>query len=54
VKQQYICPAENVVVDRSEIVKGYEFRKRGIHRHRAGGDQEDRATDGEDMEILDS
>jgi DNA end-binding protein Ku len=27
VKQQYICPAENVVVDRSEIVKGYEFRK---------------------------
>src|SRR6201998_740563 len=27
VKQQYICPAENVVVDRSEIVKGYEYRK---------------------------
>src|SRR5256885_6602485 len=27
VKQQYICPVENVVVDRSEIVKGYEFRK---------------------------
>src|SRR6202167_3958593 len=27
VKQQYICRAENVVVDRSEIVKGYEFRK---------------------------
>src|SRR6202453_2600061 len=27
VKQQYICPAENIVVDRSEIVKGYEFRK---------------------------
>ena len=27
VKQQYICPLENVVVDRSEIVKGYEFRK---------------------------
>src|SRR5947199_890437 len=27
VKQQYICPAENVVLDRSEIVKGYEFRK---------------------------
>jgi DNA end-binding protein Ku len=27
VKQQYICPAENRVVDRSEIVKGYEFRK---------------------------
>src|SRR5450759_4443261 len=27
VKQQYICPEENVVVDRSEIVKGYEYRK---------------------------
>ena len=27
VKQQYICPLENVVVDRSDIVKGYEFRK---------------------------
>src|SRR6476619_6729375 len=27
VKQQYICPAENVVGDRSEIVKGYEYRK---------------------------
>src|SRR5437588_5538403 len=27
VKQQYICPAEGVVVDRSDIVKGYEFRK---------------------------
>ena len=27
VKQQYICPLENVVVDRGEIVKGYEFRK---------------------------
>jgi len=27
VKQQYICPLENKVVDRSEIVKGYEFRK---------------------------
>lgn len=27
VKQQYICPLENRVVDRSEIVKGYEYRK---------------------------
>ena len=28
VKQQYVCPAEdNKVVDRSEIVKGYEYRK---------------------------
>ena len=27
VKQQYICPEEEVVVDRDEIVKGYEFRK---------------------------
>jgi DNA end-binding protein Ku len=27
VKQQYYCPAENRVVDRSEIVKGYEYRK---------------------------
>jgi DNA end-binding protein Ku len=26
-KQQYICQAENVAVDRSEIVKGYEYRK---------------------------
>ncbi len=27
VKQQYYCPAENRVVERDEIVKGYEFRK---------------------------
>ncbi|HWR16389.1 MAG TPA: Ku protein [Terriglobales bacterium] len=27
VKQQLICPEEDVVVDRSEIVKGYEYRK---------------------------
>lgn len=26
-KQQYVCQAENVVVDRNDIVKGYEFRK---------------------------
>lgn len=26
-KQQLICPEEEVVVDRSEIVKGYEYRK---------------------------
>ncbi|HEV2397231.1 MAG TPA: Ku protein [Candidatus Sulfotelmatobacter sp.] len=26
-KQQYICQAEGTVVDRNEIVKGYEFRK---------------------------
>src|SRR3954463_914894 len=27
VKQQLICPAENKVIERSEVVKGYEFRK---------------------------
>src|SRR5438552_9653235 len=27
VKQQLICPAEGKVVERSEIVKGYEYRK---------------------------
>jgi DNA end-binding protein Ku len=27
VKQQLICPEEEVVVDRSETVKGYEYRK---------------------------
>jgi DNA end-binding protein Ku len=27
VKQQYICPEEEVVVSRDEIVKGYEYRK---------------------------
>lgn len=26
-KQQYVCKAENVVVDGTEIVKGYEYRK---------------------------
>jgi len=26
-KQQYVCQAEGVVVDRSDIVKGYEYRK---------------------------
>jgi DNA end-binding protein Ku len=27
VKQQYYCPADNQIVERSDIVKGYEFRK---------------------------
>ena len=27
VKQQLVCPEEEVVVDRSEIVKGYEYRR---------------------------
>jgi DNA end-binding protein Ku len=27
IKQQYYCPADNQVVDRSDIVKGYEYRK---------------------------
>lgn len=27
VKQQLVCPEEEVVVERSEIVKGYEYRK---------------------------
>lgn len=27
VKQQYICPKDNVVVEKDEIVKGYEFAK---------------------------
>src|ERR1035437_1312149 len=26
-KQQYICPSEDKVVERDEIVKGYEYRK---------------------------
>ena len=26
-KQQYICQLEGVVVDRADMVKGYEFRK---------------------------
>ena len=26
-KQQYVCQAEGVVVDRSDMVKGYEYRK---------------------------
>jgi DNA end-binding protein Ku len=26
-KQQYVCIAEGIVVDRNDIVKGYEFRK---------------------------
>lgn len=27
VKQQYVCPREDVVVPRNEMVKGYEYRK---------------------------
>src|SRR5437868_14893549 len=27
VKQQLVCPAEDKVIERSEVVKGYEFRK---------------------------
>lgn len=27
IKQQYYCPADNQVVERSDIVKGYEYRK---------------------------
>lgn len=26
-KQQYLCPVDNVVVDRTDMVKGYEFSK---------------------------
>src|SRR5258708_12590664 len=27
VKQQLYCPADNRVIDRNEVVKGYEYRK---------------------------
>ena len=49
-KQQYVCPKDDVVVPRSEMVKGYEYRKdkyvvftdRGAEGARRAGDQRHR------------
>jgi hypothetical protein len=41
IKQQLFCPTCNRVVERSELVKGYEVRKDHFcHRHRRGGPQD--------------
>jgi DNA end-binding protein Ku len=50
VRQQYICPAENVVVERSQIVKGYEYAKDQYVRV---ADEELKALEGEASQVID-
>ncbi|MDR7544296.1 MAG: Ku protein [Armatimonadota bacterium] len=50
VRQQYICPVENVVVDRSEIVKGYEYAKDQYVRVT---DEELKALEGAASQVID-
>jgi len=50
VKQQYICPVDNVVVDRADMVKGYEFTKEQYVRV---SDEELKALEGDVSQIID-
>jgi DNA end-binding protein Ku len=51
VRQQYICPVDNnEVVDRNQIVKGYEFAK---DQFVTVGDAELRALEGEESKTID-
>jgi DNA end-binding protein Ku len=50
VKQQYLCPVDNVVVERSEMVKGYEYAKDQYVRVT---DEELKALEGEASQIID-
>ncbi len=50
VKQQYVCPVDNVVVDRADIVKGYEFAKDQYVRVT---DEELKALEGDASQIID-
>jgi DNA end-binding protein Ku len=51
VKQQYVCPAENnIVVDRTDIIKGYEYAK---DQYVQVKDEELKALEGEASQIID-
>ncbi|MDR7523142.1 MAG: Ku protein [Armatimonadota bacterium] len=50
IRQQYFCPVDKVVVDRSEIVKGYEFAKDQYVRVT---DEELKALEGEASKVID-
>jgi DNA end-binding protein Ku len=49
-RQQMICPVDNEVVDRSQIVKGYEFQKDQYVRFT---DEEIKALEGEASKMID-
>lgn len=50
IKQQLFCPVDNVVVDRADIVRGYEFVKDQYVRVT---DEELKAVEGESSQIID-
>ncbi len=50
VRQQYYCPVDNVVVERADIVKGYEFTK---GQYVTVTDAELRALEGEKSQVID-
>jgi DNA end-binding protein Ku len=50
-RQQMICPVDNEVVDRSAIVKGYEFQKDQYVRFT---DEEIKSLEGEASKVIDS
>jgi DNA end-binding protein Ku len=50
VRQQYVCPTDNVVVDRNEMVKGYEFAK---DQYVTVTDAELKALEGEASQVID-
>ncbi len=50
VRQQYVCPVDNVVVERNEIVKGYEFAK---DQYVTVADAELKALEGEESKTID-
>jgi DNA end-binding protein Ku len=50
IRQQYFCPADNVVVDRNELVKGYEFAK---DQYVTVTDAELKALEGEESRTID-
>jgi DNA end-binding protein Ku len=50
VRQQYYCPVDNVVVERQDIVKGYEFTK---GQYVTVTDAELRALEGEKSQVID-
>jgi DNA end-binding protein Ku len=50
IRQQYFCPVDNVVVERGDIVKGYEFAK---DQYVTVTDQELKALEGEESKTID-
>lgn len=50
VRQQYFCPVDQVVVDRSEIVKGYEYAK---DQYVQVTDEELKALEGDASRVID-